>query len=102
MELTSTQKKAIRGQAQTLKSTFQIGKNGLNTTLLTALEDALAAHELVKIHVLNNTTLSKEDVLKQLEASLHPDYLYLIGHQIVVFKVASRQEKRKISAKLLK
>lgn len=100
MELTNGQKKKIRGIAQRLKADFQIGKNDINEEMLKAIFNGLEANELVKIHLLNNTQLTKEEALTELQTAIEPDYAYVIGKQIVLFKRSSKKEKRDISAKL--
>jgi len=100
MELSSRQQKKLRSQAQTLKATFQIGKNNLTEALFAALASGLETNELIKVHLLNNATLTKAEALAALEEVLEPDYSYVIGNQLVLFKQSSNKEKRKISAKL--
>jgi len=100
MELSKAQEKKIRGQAQKLKATFQIGKNNITDATIAAIADGLEQHELIKIHLLNNASLTKTEVLAALNERLSPDYSYVIGSQFVLFKQSTNKEKRKISAKL--
>jgi RNA-binding protein len=100
MELSKAQQKKIRAQAQKLKATFQIGKNNITDATISALASGLETHELIKVHLLNNASLTKAEVLDALNAALVPDYSYVIGSQFVLFKQSTNKEKRKISAKL--
>jgi len=47
--LTNAQMRALKAQAQRLKAKLKIGKEGLSPQFLTALDDALKHHELVKV-----------------------------------------------------
>src|SRR5436190_119951 len=47
--LTNAQMRAFKAQAQRLKATLKIGKNGISLQFLAALDDALGQHELVKV-----------------------------------------------------
>jgi len=100
MNLSNTQKKIIRSKAQTIKAIIQIGKNEIGEELCKTILNALDAHELIKIHLLNNATHSKEEAMAILQDTITPDYIYAIGKQIVIFKQSSRKEKRKISLTL--
>ena len=50
--MTSKQRAYLRSMANTLEPIFQIGKSGISDNLVQQLIDALAARELIKIHVL--------------------------------------------------
>ena len=50
--MTSKQRAHLRSMANTLEPIFQIGKSGISDNLVQQLIDALAARELIKIHVL--------------------------------------------------
>jgi RNA-binding protein len=47
--LTNAQIRALKAQAQRMKATLKIGKEGLSPQFLAALDDALKHHELVKV-----------------------------------------------------
>jgi len=100
LELTSAQQKKIRGQAQKVKATFQVGKNNITDALVDAIGKALAVQELLKVHVLNNAGIDKKEALTILGEQLNPDYSYTIGNHVVLFKQAVDKDKRKISDKL--
>jgi RNA-binding protein len=47
--LTNAQIRSLKAQAQRMKATLKIGKEGLSPQFLAALNDALAHRELVKV-----------------------------------------------------
>ena len=52
--LTSKQRAFLRSKATKEDTSFQIGKGGISETLLSVVDDALTAKELVKIKCLEN------------------------------------------------
>ena len=55
MALTSKQRAALRSAANTIDPVFQIGKGEIDDTLIQGLADCIAARELIKIKVLENS-----------------------------------------------
>lgn len=49
MEITSSQRAYLRGKAQTLNPIVMVGKDGFTDAVVLALDQALHAHELVKV-----------------------------------------------------
>ena len=59
--LTSKQRSNLRSLASNLKPITQVGKFGVNDTLIKCLSDALEARELIKVTVLENSDLTPKD-----------------------------------------
>lgn len=100
--LTSKQKKWLRGEAQKIKATIQVGKSDFSHDFIKTVEVALQANELVKIHILQNAQVTKGEALEQLLTQTHALYGYTIGNQIVLYKPSSKKEKQIISTKVAK
>ncbi|MBR1920245.1 MAG: YhbY family RNA-binding protein [Spirochaetales bacterium] len=49
MNLTSQERAYLRGEAQTLNPVVMVGKEGLTDAVAKALDEAVKAHELVKV-----------------------------------------------------
>ncbi len=49
MELTGKQKRHLRALGHSLRALVQVGRNGLTDALVEGTDDALEAHELVKV-----------------------------------------------------
>jgi len=62
-ELDNTQIRQLKAQAQRLKATLKVGKDGLSPSFLVALNDALKHHPLLKV---------KFDHLKEQKKQLAP------------------------------
>ena len=61
------QKRYLRGLANNIKPTFQIGKDGINDNMLTDIRNYLNKHELMKISILQNSLEDIDDVAITLE-----------------------------------
>ena len=90
--LTSTQRAKLRGMAQNLAPIFHIGKNGIGENQLNDINDALQAHELIKIAVLKNADLSAKDALQEICDALSAEPVAAIGNKFVVYKYSDRDD----------
>jgi RNA-binding protein len=74
LPLTNAQIRAFKAQAQRLKATLKIGKEGLSPRFLAALDEILKHHELVKV---------KFDDFKELKKELAPQLAEKSGSHLV-------------------
>ena len=81
--MTSKQRAYLKSLAMKMEPIFQIGKASLTPELTSAVEEALAARELIKISVLQNCM----DDPKQLAE--------VLAEKIVLYK-EGKEEKKKI------
>lgn len=94
--ISSKQRAYLRSLANDMRPIFQIGKGGINDNLIKQLKDALEVREMIKIHVLNNSEYSAKEALFELADALFAESVCSIGNNLVLFKVASKEENRKI------
>lgn len=92
------QKKYLRKISHKLSANFQIGKEAVNENLITALEEYLYVHEIVKVSVLQNCELTRYEVAEELEHSGFT-VVEVKGSMITLFK-HSNNPKKKSSIKL--
>lgn len=91
--LTGKQKRYLRSLAVTEPAIVQIGKGGITDTLIVQLQEALAARELVKIKLLQNTDVALEDAAGQLAAATNSELVQTIGKNIVLYRRSDEQPK---------
>ena len=84
MALTSKQRAALRSAANTIDPVFQIGKGEIDDTLIQGLADCIAARELIKIKVLENSEYS-------LCEALDCECVQVIGRKFVLFKKKKKE-----------
>ena len=70
--LSGKQKRFLRAEAHGLEPTVMIGKEGLSDTLLEAVREALLAHELIKVRVLDTAPVERHDAAEQLPPLVEP------------------------------
>ena len=83
--LNPKQKAYLKSLAHPLKACFQIGKEGLSENLRTDLLNYLKKHELMKVSILNNSSVSLEDIEPFL-GEVDIELVQKIGHILVLYK----------------
>ncbi|HHP7233605.1 MAG TPA: ribosome assembly RNA-binding protein YhbY [Desulfobacterales bacterium] len=96
-ELKGTQRKYLRGLAHGLKPVVMIGQHGLTDAVIRSTEEALLAHELIKVKF--NACKEKEQkagILSELTAATGAQTVGQIGHTAVLYRQHPDMEKRHI------
>lgn len=94
-ELTSRQKKHLRGLAHDLKPLIQIGKHALTDQVMESIEEALAHHELIKIKF-SELKDQKDQACEMINQRLGSERVGVIGHTAILFRQAREPEHRKV------
>ncbi|MBQ2714284.1 MAG: YhbY family RNA-binding protein [Clostridia bacterium] len=84
--LTSKQRSNLRSLANGIKPVTQVGKNGVNDTLIICISDALEAHELVKITVLENSMLTPKEVGFEIAEKCGAEFVCATGRKLVFYR----------------
>lgn len=93
--MNSTDRKKLRGLAHHLEPIVYVGQKGLTSELVTALEKALADHELVKVKFVDNKDERKtlaEEMASKTESALAG----VIGNIAIFYKQNPDSKSRKI------
>lgn len=93
MAITSKQRAKLRGLANTMDTIFQIGKNEISDEQVKAVQDALAARELVKLRVLQNSLYTAREAAAILAEQTGAEVVQVIGTRFVLYK---RNEEKPI------
>ena len=91
--LTSKQRAALRGAANTLDPVFQVGKGEIDETLITSTADCLAARELIKMKVLDNSLYSAREAANVLAEATGAEVVQVIGSKFVLFLQKDKDSK---------
>ena len=83
--MTSKQRAYLKGLAMTMDPILQLGKGGLTPENTAAVDEALAARELIKISVLQNCLAERT----------RSQIVQVIGKKIVLYR-EGKNEKKKI------
>jgi RNA-binding protein len=84
--LTSKQRAYLRGLTNTLEPVLIIGKGGLNDNMMTDIDAALEARELIKIKILNNSMAEPKEVSIEIADRIGADVVQVIGGKFVLYK----------------
>ena len=94
--MTSKQRAYLKSLAMKMDAIIQLGKGGLTPENTKAVDEALAARELIKIHVLKNCADDGKDLAQILAERTHSEVVQVIGKMIVLYKPAKEEKDRKI------
>lgn len=85
LSLTNAQLRALKTQAQRLKATLTIGKEGISPKFLAALDDALNHLELVKVKF-DSFKEQKKELSPQLAEKSGSHLVTRVGNVVVLYR----------------
>ena len=94
--ITGKQRKELKKMAQDIKPTVMIGKEELTPSVISAIDDYLAVHELVKVQIQDGALLDPKETANEIADELGAEFVQTIGHRFVLYRQAKDPEKRKI------
>ncbi len=92
--MTTKQRAYLKSLAMTMDPILQIGKASVTPELTTAVSEALAARELIKLSVLQNCADDPKTVAEILAERTHAQVVQVIGKKIVLYKEGKDDKKR--------
>ena len=102
MDLTSKQRAQLRGLANSIDTIVHIGKGGITDNIVTQMNDALKARELVKGRVLENSLLTAREACDRLAATCRAEPVQVIGSKFVLYKRNEQKPKIELVKKAKK
>ncbi len=93
--LTKTQREYLRKQAHDLKPIVQIGKNGLSDNLISSVDQALDAHELIKVKY-QDFKDEKRELTDELAGATGAALIAIIGNVAILYREQPDPELRKV------
>jgi RNA-binding protein len=94
--LNSGQRKYLRGLAHHLDPVVLIGKQGVTDTVIQSIEEALRAHELIKIRF-NDHKDEKKAFCAVIAERTGSQVAGIIGHVAMLYRPHPEVEKRRIT-----
>ena len=91
--MTSKQRAYLKSLASNISAIFQIGKSGISENLISQLNDALEARELIKITVLETAPEAVKDLGNQLSEKTNSTLVQTIGNKIVLYRQKKKDSK---------
>ncbi len=94
--LTKDQKKQLKALIVSDKTKYQVGKSEITDSLITMLDKALEARELIRVEVLKSATTPIMELTLDLSSKLHADVVSTVGRVIVLFRRNKENPKIKL------
>ena len=92
-QLTSKQTKYLRGLGHHLSVLAMVGREGMTKTVITAVEEVLRAHELVKIKIQNNCPFDRKEAARQLSEATDATVVQVLGKTVLLFRENNDPER---------
>ena len=97
-KLEGFQRKYLRGLAHKKKPVVFVGQKGLTETLNGSINDALTAHELIKLKFIDfKDKEDKKEITDTIEKTHGCEMVGMIGHTAIFYRRHPEEEKRKIT-----
>ena len=92
--MTSKQRAYLKGGAMTRGTSLQRGRCGVTPENTAAVEEALAARELIKISVLQNCLEDPREMAQVLAERTRSQVVQVIGKKIVLYREGKKDKKK--------
>ena len=90
--LTGKERSQLKSQANTIRPTVIIGKNGLTENVFKDIEQQLTANELVKINVLEASGVEAKDIVDELLEGTGAEFVSQLGSKIVLYRESEEEQ----------
>jgi RNA-binding protein len=97
--LTAKQRAELKGLANSIEPSFQIGKGGVSDLQAAQINDYLRVHELIKIKILDNSMLTAREAAEDIAGRIGADVVQCIGSKAVLYKKNPKDPKIKLKSK---
>ena len=102
--MTSKERAALRAKANSLQPLFQVGKGGVSDALIEQTNDALRAHELIKLKVLLETCPKPpKEIANEIAEKTEAQVVGVIGGAMIFYKYSeelhAKERKKKANIK---
>ncbi len=87
--LTSKERSNLRSLAQKIEPVTQVGKLGVNESLIESLDLAIEKRELIKVTVLENSGLVPKEAGIEIAEKLGAEFVCATGRKLVFYRRSS-------------
>jgi len=101
LELTSAERRELRARAHALRPVVIVGDAGLSTAVLNEIHKNLGSHELIKIRVYSGEHALRDQLLREICATLHAAPVQHIGKVLVVYRPLPEDEVKARPARVV-
>ena len=94
--LSANAKRQLKSLASVEKTKYQIGKNEITETVISMLDKALTARELIKIDVMKAVDIPIMELALDLSSKLNAEVVQVVGRVVVLFRRNKENPKIKL------
>lgn len=91
--INSKQRAYLKGLANKLNPSLQIGKEGLTENILKELDIQLEQKELIKISVLENSPVLVDEIVEDILSATEAEFVQKIGSKLVIYRKSKENKK---------
>ena len=89
--LTGKQARFLRSLGHNLRPTVMIGREEISATVITALDEGLTAHELVKVKIQEGCLLDRHEAAAQLAEAAGAAVAQVLGKTILLYRASDKK-----------
>ncbi len=90
MAMTNKQRAYLSSLANSIDPIFNIGKSSITPEFITAIDEALAKRELIKIAVLKNCFDDPKELAITVSERTNAEVVRVIGKKIIIYRPAKK------------
>lgn len=91
--LSSKQRAFLRSMANTMDPIMQVGKSGIGEELITSVDSALEARELIKMSALETAPVTAREAADELADATGADVVAVVGRRFVLYRPSKKKKK---------
>ena len=88
--MNNKQRSYLSSLSSDMNAIMQIGKASLTPEIVSAVDEALAARELIKISVLKNCFDDPKEISQTMAERTHSEVVRVIGKKIILYRAAKK------------
>ncbi len=92
--LNSKQRAFLKNLGAKIQPIFQIGKNEISDNMVKQISDALTAHELIKISVLENSPYTSREAADIMADKTGADVVLVVGNRFLLYRETQDKKRR--------
>lgn len=93
MPLSGKQRQHLRALAHHLDPVVQVGHDGLTEAVLAQIDEALEAHELIKVRLGTECPVPRDEAATQIAAGARAEIAQIIGRIVVAYRRRPKKTK---------
>ncbi|CDD35908.1 MAG TPA: ribosome assembly RNA-binding protein YhbY [Lachnospiraceae bacterium] len=91
--MTSKQRAYLKSLAMKITPILQIGKSSVTPELISAVDEALEARELIKMHILKNNFDDPKEIAQVIAERTRSEVVQVIGKKVVLYRESKDNKK---------